>query len=110
MVWDSAEFVWKSLILLLFLRGQISPAGFLLLNTVGKLVRHARETLLRCTTEIARARSAANPLRSQTPRLSRGLRPDPAARWGFESRASETKMEEAYDKLVNPCDLASLIR
>ena len=28
---------------------------FLLLNTVGKVVRHARETLLRCTTQIARA-------------------------------------------------------
>ena len=28
---------------------------FLLLNTVGKVVRHARETLLRCTKEIARA-------------------------------------------------------
>jgi hypothetical protein len=28
---------------------------FLLLNTVGKVIRHARETLLRCTTEIARA-------------------------------------------------------
>jgi hypothetical protein len=27
---------------------------FLLLNTVGKVVRHARETLLRCTKEIAR--------------------------------------------------------
>jgi Transposase DDE domain group 1 len=28
---------------------------FLLLNTVGKVVRHARETLLRCTKQIARA-------------------------------------------------------
>jgi hypothetical protein len=28
---------------------------FLLLNTVGKVVRHAREILLRCTKEIARA-------------------------------------------------------
>jgi len=28
---------------------------FLLLNTVGKVVRHASETLLRCTKEIARA-------------------------------------------------------
>jgi len=28
---------------------------FLLLNTVGKVVRHARETLLRCTKEITRA-------------------------------------------------------
>ena len=28
---------------------------FLLINTVGKVVRHARETLLRCTKEIARA-------------------------------------------------------
>ena len=27
---------------------------FLLLNTVGKVVRHARDTLLRCTKEIAR--------------------------------------------------------
>ena len=27
---------------------------FLLLNTVGKVVRHARETLLRCAKEIAR--------------------------------------------------------
>ena len=31
---------------------------FLLLNTVGKVVRHARETLLRCTKEIARALAA----------------------------------------------------
>jgi hypothetical protein len=28
---------------------------FLLLNTVGKVVRHARETLLHCTKQIARA-------------------------------------------------------
>jgi hypothetical protein len=28
---------------------------FLLVNAVGKVVRHARETLLRCTKEIARA-------------------------------------------------------
>ena len=28
---------------------------FLLLNTVGKVVRHARETLLRCCKDIARA-------------------------------------------------------
>ena len=32
---------------------------FLLLNTVGKVVRHARETLLRCTKEIARALAGA---------------------------------------------------
>jgi hypothetical protein len=31
----------------------------LLLNTVGKVVRHARETLLRCTKEIARALAGA---------------------------------------------------
>jgi hypothetical protein len=31
---------------------------FLLLNTVGKVVRHAREILLRCTKEIARALAA----------------------------------------------------
>jgi hypothetical protein len=44
---------------------------FLLLNTVGKVVRHARETLLRCTKQIARALAgpAANPLLPQTPRL-----------------------------------------
>jgi Transposase DDE domain group 1 len=34
---------------------------FLLLNTVGKVVRHARETLLRCTKEIARALADAPP-------------------------------------------------
>lgn len=27
---------------------------FLLLNTIGKVVRHARETLLRCAKEVAR--------------------------------------------------------
>jgi len=32
---------------------------FLLLNTVGKVVRHARETLLRCTKELARALAGA---------------------------------------------------
>src|ERR1700720_687434 len=32
---------------------------FLLLNTIGKVVRHARETLLRCTKEIARALAGA---------------------------------------------------
>jgi hypothetical protein len=32
---------------------------FLLLNTLGKVVRHARETLLRCTKEIARALAGA---------------------------------------------------
>src|SRR6202045_1501236 len=32
---------------------------FLLLNTVGKVVRHARETLLRCTKEIARVLAGA---------------------------------------------------
>ena len=31
---------------------------FLLLNTVGKVVRHAREILLRCTKQIARALAA----------------------------------------------------
>jgi hypothetical protein len=41
---------------------------FLLLNTVGRIVRHARETLLRCTKEITRALA-------ESPRLSRGLRP-----------------------------------
>ena len=49
---------------------------FLAVNTVGKVVRHAREILLRCTKEIARA--LAGPprtlLRPQTPRVSRGLR------------------------------------
>ena len=38
---------------------------FLLLNTVGKVVRHARETLLRCTKEIARALAA--PPRTRSP-------------------------------------------
>jgi hypothetical protein len=32
----------------------------LLLNTVGKVVRQARETLLRCTKEIARALADAS--------------------------------------------------
>jgi len=32
---------------------------FLLLNTVGRIVRHARETLLRCTKEITRALAGA---------------------------------------------------
>src|ERR1700749_3906295 len=32
---------------------------FLLLNTVGKVVRHARETLLRCTKQLARALAGA---------------------------------------------------
>ena len=32
---------------------------FLLLNTVGRIVRHARETLLRCTKEITRALASA---------------------------------------------------
>ena len=32
---------------------------FLLLNTLGKVVRHARETLLRCTKEITRALAGA---------------------------------------------------
>ena len=31
---------------------------FLLLNTLGKVVRHARETLLRCNKQIARALAA----------------------------------------------------
>lgn len=48
---------------------------FLLLNTVGKVVRHARETLLRCTKEIARALAdASRTIFSLKPRLSRGLR------------------------------------
>jgi hypothetical protein len=36
-------------------RDQRLAVLFLLLNTVGKVVRHARETLLRCTMQIARA-------------------------------------------------------
>ena len=32
---------------------------FLLLNTVGKVIRHARETLLRCTKEIVRVLAGA---------------------------------------------------
>jgi hypothetical protein len=45
---------------------------FLLLNTVGKVVRHACEILLRCTEEIARALAGPprNLLRPQTPCLS----------------------------------------
>jgi hypothetical protein len=45
---------------------------FLLLNTVGKVVRHARETLLRCTKHIAQnpRRPATNPLRPPTPALA----------------------------------------
>jgi hypothetical protein len=49
---------------------------FLLLNTVGKVVRHARETLLRCCKDLTR-RLAGNPLRPQPPRVSRGLRRAP---------------------------------
>ena len=48
---------------------------FLLLNTLGKVARHARETFLRRTKEMARAlsRRAANPVLPQPRRLSGGL-------------------------------------
>ena len=48
---------------------------FLLPNTVGKVIRHARETFLRCTNRSPEpSRITANPLPPQTPHLSRGLR------------------------------------
>ena len=54
---------------------------FLLLNTVGKVVRHARETLLRCAKAHRSSPrwTTANPLRPQAPCPSRGLRGP--ARW-----------------------------
>jgi hypothetical protein len=39
----------------LAIRARPKRLRFLLLNTVAKVVRHARETLLRCTKAIARA-------------------------------------------------------
>jgi hypothetical protein len=56
---------------------------FLLLNTVGKVVRHARETLLRCTKGVARALAGAPPTRFSLnrPVLARGLRCLPVC-WG----------------------------
>src|SRR6516164_561089 len=48
---------------------------FLLLNTVGKVVRHARETLLRCTREIARALAGPPRTRFALKRPALGHRP-----------------------------------
>ena len=60
---------------------------FLLLNTVGKVARHARETLLRCTKQIARVLAAP-------PRTCFALN-RPALTGGFEESSDLLRQRKA---------------
>src|SRR5271169_1079833 len=91
--------------------------GFLLLNTVGKVVRHARETLLRCAQRIAQTSRWPSPipLRPQPPRLNRGLRVALCSSWSqwwamrdSNPRHSRCKRDALPTELIAPGRLTIL--